>query len=84
MQNDDDPKIASNVAVAEYYLRGATNPEDLLDALGKIRCVRPACARWGACSDARRLLLRQRAALSSSTGAVVGGDGGKCVCQGRS
>ena len=39
VQNDDDPKIASNVAVAEYYLRGATNPEDLLDALGKIRCV---------------------------------------------
>jgi hypothetical protein len=37
VQNDDDPKIASNVAVAEYYLRGATNPEDLLDALGKIR-----------------------------------------------
>ena len=41
MQNDDDPKIASNVAVAEYYLRGATDPEDLLDALAKIRCVCP-------------------------------------------
>ena len=37
VQNDEDPKIAQNVAVAEYYLRGATDPEDLLDALAKIR-----------------------------------------------
>jgi hypothetical protein len=44
VQNDDDPKIASNVAVTEYYLRGATDPEDLLDALAKIRCVRRCSA----------------------------------------
>ena len=41
MQNDEDPKIAHNVAVAEYYLRGSTNPSDLLDALAKIRCGPP-------------------------------------------
>ena len=41
VQNDEDPKIAHNVAVAEYYLRGSTNPSDLLDALAKIRCGLP-------------------------------------------
>ena len=37
VQNDDDPKIAQNIVVAEYYLRKCTEPKRLLDALTDIR-----------------------------------------------
>lgn len=39
-QNDEDPKIASNIEVAQYYARGSTNPNQLLNALSAIRCDR--------------------------------------------
>ena len=41
MQDNDDPKIAQNIAVTEFFLRGCTDPSELLGSLTSIRCERP-------------------------------------------
>ncbi|KAG0558635.1 hypothetical protein KC19_10G042700 [Ceratodon purpureus] len=45
LHNDEDPKVRHNIAVAEYYRDGCTNPQKLLEVLSQVKARNEELAR---------------------------------------
>nr|PNR48509.1 hypothetical protein PHYPA_012986 [Physcomitrium patens] len=68
LHNDEDPKVRHNIAVAEYYRDGCTNPQKLLEVLSQVKARNEELARAAE--------QQQEGNGSASTSGSTNGSGG--------